>query len=122
MNLDMHSGWENFKSFISRPIKSGQGLGEFAELAWFFILGFIIGFLFKYLGRLVLFGALAIVGSLWALSYFNLIVINMPMINDLGLNTSYIQNTLYEIIDWVRSHLLESLGLLAGFISAKILT
>lgn len=115
MENSIYSFWAKIKSIIN-----GES-GRLAELAGFFVIGFLVGFLFKHIGKTVLLLTLYILGALWLLSYFNIIVINLNLLNSLGFNSAYIHSYAIEAINWVKSHIAESIGLAAGFISAKIL-
>lgn len=103
--------------------KPSSLLGDFADLSWFFIVGFISGFLFKHLGKTVLLAGIILFGILWILSYFNIVFVNMPLINDLfGLNSVSLKDYINVGSIWLKTHISEALVFLAGFISAKITT
>lgn len=120
--MNSNLSWKNnFHELFDN--KSSSLLGDFADLSWFFIIGFISGFLFKYLGKTVLLAGIMLFGILWILSYFHIVFFNMPLINDLfGLNSISLKDYINLGSFWLKNHIAESLVFLAGFISAKIVT
>lgn|GEM_PF-3910739 len=82
----------------------------------FGILGFVIGFVFKNFGKVLLFGAIGLFLGLGILHYAHIIVVNITQIKEIfGLAAAHtIDDGVHIYSDWARLHII---GILAGIVS-----
>jgi uncharacterized membrane protein (Fun14 family) len=92
----------------------------YVEMAGFLIAGFIFGFLLKYGGRLFFFLLVGAALALWTLDYLNVLTINYTVLRSvLGLSSdSTLQGIIHNSIEWVRTHVIESLAAFFGLVLA----
>lgn len=86
------------------------------DVGVFGLVGFVVGFVFKNFGKVLLFGAIGLIIGLGILHYAHIISVNMNQIKDiLGLAAA---NTIDDGVriysDWARLHIV---GLLAAAVS-----
>ncbi len=92
----------------------------YVELAGFLIAGFIVGFLIKYGGRLFFLLLLGAALTLWALDFLQVVTIHYSVVKSfLGLSADTTLHDFFTMFtNWIRSHVIESLAVLFGFILA----
>ena len=102
-----------FKSF-------GKPASWYVELGGFFIAGFIVGFLLKHGGRFFFLLLLGAGLALWALDSLQLVTIHYTVMKTLfGLSSdTSMHDALQMLSAWIRSHVIESLAALFGFVIA----
>lgn len=92
----------------------------YVEVAGYLIAGFIIGFLIKHGGRFFFWLVLGAALALWALELLHIISIDYSMLKSVfGISTDMSMHDIFNsFIAWIRSHMIESLAGLFGFILA----
>ncbi len=92
----------------------------YVEIAGYLIVGFIVGFLVKHAGRLFFLLLLGAAVALWALDYLQGITFHYTMLrNVLGVTTDVTLRDFFTLsAAWLRSHIIEFLAALFGFIIA----
>ena len=107
---DLQKKWESF----NKPAN------WYVELAGYLIAGFVVGFLVKHAGRLFFWLLLGAVLSLWALQVLQVISIDYSILKSLfGLSAhTSVADIFNHWVEWVKSHVIESVAAVLGFILA----
>ena len=109
------------KGFIDSLKESfNQPASWYIEVAGFLIAGFISGFLIKHAGKTFFLLLLGAALALWALDFFQIITIHMTVLKSLlGLSAETTMQQLFEMkVTWIKSHVIECLAAIFGFILA----
>lgn len=82
----------------------------------FGLIGFVIGFIFKNFGKVIIFGAIGLIVGLGILQYIHIISVHSEQIKDiLGLASAHtIDDGIHMYADWARQH---GIGLLTAAVS-----
>lgn len=94
------------------------------EVLIYFVAGFILGLVAKYSIRYLLWFLIFSIVSLWVVQNFGIVSINYAYFREfLNLAQDYtISDVLHGIVDYVHSHIAESLGLILGiYVSWELL-
>lgn len=105
---------QNFLKSFDRPAS------WYVEITGYLIAGFIVGFLVKHAGRLFFLLLLGALLALIALEFLQIVTVNYSVFRTvLGISA---ETTIQDLINiasaWLRTHILESLAALFGFIIA----
>ncbi len=112
--MEKVNGLEGFFKSFEKPAS------WYVELGGYLIAGFIFGFLLKHGGRFFFMLLLGAALALWALDTLNVVTIHysvMKSVFGLSADTS-IQDAWNLVSLWIRTHVIESLSALFGFIIA----
>ena len=92
----------------------------YVEMAGYLVVGFIVGFLVKHAGRLFFLLLLGAGLAFWILNYFEIITVHYTILkNVLGVSADMTMQDFFTLsAGWIRSHIIESLAALFGFILA----
>lgn len=89
----------------------------------FFGTGLIVGFLYKRIGRQLVFAILACVVLLWVLSHFDFITIHMDNFKELiGVSTNDTVGNVFEMFgSWVKEHVAQVIaGIIGLYLGSKV--
>lgn len=91
----------------------------YVELAAYLILGFIVGFLVKHAGRLFFMLLIGAALAIWVLDTYQIITIHWTVLqNVFGITTKSMPELLTMTTSWVKTHIIEALVGLFGFVLA----
>ncbi len=107
---NLQKSWESF----NKPAN------WYVELAGFLIAGFVFGFLIKHGGRFFFWLVLGAALALWALELLHIISIDYSVLKALfGLSADMsLADVFNGWISWIKSHMIECLAGLFGFVLA----
>jgi hypothetical protein len=92
----------------------------YVEIAGFLIVGFIIGFLVKYGGKLFFLLVLGALLAFWVLDYMQLVTVHYTALKStFGISAdTTLQDLVTQSGAWIKDHILESLAAFFGFVLA----